>query len=128
VVTPSGTYHVTYEQLGDVSFDQLMADVCRNLAGELPIETRQDGVLIVSGRHVAAIACLPGFYQRLSDHLSAERLVVGVLSADVVHVAAGDGELADVVAQAVKAAAAPPAELVPCLLSVVGDRIEVVDL
>lgn len=126
VVTPSGTYHVTYEQLGDVSFDQLMADVCRDLAGDLAIQTRQDGVLTVDGRQVAAVACLPGFYQRVSELLGAERLVVGVLSADLVHVAAGDGELADVVAQAVRDAEAPSTELIPCLLSIVGDRIEVV--
>jgi hypothetical protein len=126
VVTPSGTYHVTHEQLGDASFDSLMADVCRNLVGDLAIDSRHDGVSVVDGRLVAAVACLPGFYQRVSEHLGAERLVVGVLSADLVHVAAADGEAADVVARAVRDAETPPAEVVPCLLSILGDRIEVV--
>jgi hypothetical protein len=127
VVTPTGgTYHVTYEQLGDVSFDSLMADVCRDLAADLAIETRQDGVLVADGRLVAAIACLPGFYQRVSGLVGADRLTVGVLSADLVHVAAAEGEAAELVAKAVRDAEASSAEVVPCLLSIVGDRIEVV--
>lgn len=125
VVTPSSLYHVTHEQLGDTSFDQLMAEVCLGLAEDLSYEKREDGVLVVSGRLVAAIACLPSFYQRFSELLHAERLVVGVLSADLVHVSGGDG--ADVVAQGVRDAETPAGELVPCLLSVVGDRIEVVE-
>lgn len=128
VVTPSGTYHVTHEQLGDVSFDALMADVCRDLVGDLAIDTRPDGVSIVAGRLVAAVACLPGFYQRVSEHLGAEVLVVGVLSPDLVHVASADGAAAEVVAQAVRDADTPPAEVVPCLLSILGDRIEVAGL
>ena len=126
VVTPSGTYHVTYQQLGDVSFDALMADVCRDLARDLAVETRPDGVLVADGRHVAAVACLPAFYQRVSALLDSERIVVGVLSPDLVHVAAAGGEAADLVAQAVRGAETPPAEVVPCLLSIVGDRIEVI--
>jgi hypothetical protein len=126
VVTPSGLYHVTHEQLGDTSFDQLMAEVCRGLAADLPYETRDDGVLVVSGRLVAAVACLPGFYQRFSAALDTERLVVGVLSPDLVHLTSGDDT--DTVARAVREADASPGELVPCLLSVVGDQIEVVEM
>ncbi|MGB3438810.1 MAG: hypothetical protein WBA97_08675 [Actinophytocola sp.] len=126
VVTPSGTYHVTYDQLGDASFDDLMADICRELPGELPIETRDDGLLTMSGRLVAAVACLPGFYQQLTDLLGAERLVVGLVSPDLVYAAAEDGALADVAGNAVREAGAPSAELVPCVLSIAGDRIAVV--
>lgn len=122
VVTPSDVYHVTYEQLGDTSFDQLMAEVCRDLATDVAAESREDGVLVVTGRLVAAVACLPGFYQRFSELLGVERLLVGVLSPDLVHVTGGDGVL-----QAVSAADSTSGELVPCLLSVVGDRIEVVE-
>jgi hypothetical protein len=126
VVTPSGTYHVTHEQLGEVSFDDLMADTCRGLTGEFPIDTRNDGLLTVSGRLVAANTCLPGFYQRLADLLGAERLTVAVLSADLVHVADADGPLADLVERAVRESEAPATELVPCVLSIIGDRITVV--
>ncbi|MFC4855150.1 hypothetical protein [Actinophytocola glycyrrhizae] len=125
VVTPSGVYPVTHEQLGDVSFDVLMADVCRENS-DFSVETRDDGVVTVSGRLVAAVTCLPGFYQRLTEVLDTERLVAGVLSPDLVHVADADGELAEVVEQAVRAAGAPAdAELAPCLLSIVGDQISV---
>ena len=125
VVTPSAVYHVTYEQLGDFSFDDLMADTCRGLTGDLAIDTRADGVHTVSGRLVAAVACLPGFYLRFADLLGAERLTVGLVSADLVVVADAGGDLADVVAGEVRAAEVSDGELVPCLLSVVGDQLTV---
>ena len=125
VVTPSGAYHVTHEQLGDYSFDDLMADACRDLVGGLSVGTRDDGLLTVAGRLVSAVVCLPAFYHRLSDLLGAERLVVGVVSSDLVHVAAAGGPLVEVAEQAVREAE-PGSELVPCVLSIAGDRIEVV--
>jgi hypothetical protein len=125
VVAPTGTYHVNHSQLGDVSFDELMADICRRAVGEPSIATRDDGVLTLSGQLVAALACLPEFAQRLAVATGAERLVVGLPSADEVLVAAGGTALAEVVERDVLASDAPDTELVPCVLSVEGDRVEV---
>lgn len=125
VVTDHGTYHVSHSQLGDASFDDLMADVCRGLAAEPPATAREDGVLVLTGRLVAAIACLPDFHRRLADATGAERLVVGLPSADEILVAAAGTPLADAIEQAVLGVEHTDGELVPCVLSVEGDRIEV---
>jgi hypothetical protein len=125
VVTSVGTYHVEYSQLGEISFDDLMADTCRAVAGDLAFEEREDGLLAVSGRHVAAVACLPEFYRRLADALGVERLAVGLLSADEVLVAAAGSSLAERIEKDVLAADDAGGELVPCLLLIEGDRIEV---
>ncbi|MFI7674746.1 hypothetical protein [Actinophytocola sp. NPDC049390] len=125
VVTPTGTYHVSHAQLGDVTFDDLMADTCLRVAGELSVETREDGVLTLSGRLVAAVACLPDFARRLAAAVGAERLVVGLASADEILVAAAGTDLAETVRREVLASEAPDTELVPCVLSVEGDLVEV---
>lgn len=122
VVTSVGTYPVQYAQLGDASFDDLMADTCRAVADTIDYEEREPGLLAVSGRLVAALACLPEFYRRLSGVLGAERLVVGLLSADEVLVAAAGNAAID---EAVLAADVTGGELVPCVLLIEGDRIEV---
>ena len=125
VVTSVGTYHVEYSQLGDVSFDDLMADTCRSAVKDLAVEERDGGLLAVSGRLVAAVACLPEFYRRLADALGAERLVVGLPSADEVLVAAAGSALAETIEKDVLAAEDTGGELVPCVLLIEGDRIEV---
>ncbi|WP_459721534.1 hypothetical protein [Actinophytocola sp. KF-1] len=125
VVTPSGTHHVSHSQLGDAVFDDLMADACLRVVEELSVDTRDDGVLTLSGRHVAAVACLPDFFRQLSAATGAARLVVGLPSSDVVLVAAAGTELAAVVEREVLASEAPDAELVPCVLSVAGDLVDV---
>lgn len=126
VVTPHAMYPVTHAQFGDASFDELMAATCQGLVDGLDIVGREDGVTTVSGRLVAAASCLPEFYQRLSDVVGAERLVVGLPSADAILVAGSGGSLADVVEREVRASAPSDAELTPCVLSIEGDRIEVV--
>lgn len=125
VVAPIGTYHVEYSQLGEFSFDDLMADTCRAVAGDLAFEEREAGLLAVSGRHVAAVACLPEFYRRLAEALGVERLAVGLLSADEVLVAAAGSALAERVEKDVLAAEDSGGELVPCVLLIEGDWIEV---
>jgi hypothetical protein len=124
-----GVFHVSYRQIGEFSFDVLMAEACLNLSTGLRVETREtsDGELfVVSGRLVAAASCLPSFYERMSGLAGAERLVVGVPSTDEVLVAAEGSGSVDAVRRAVMESSYPDgAELVPSVLSVVGDRIEV---
>jgi hypothetical protein len=125
VVTPTATYHVTHEQFGGEPFDEVMATVCRGLVDGLDISARDDGVFAASGRVVAALACLPDFYQRLSRAVGAERLVVGLPSPDDVLVAGAGSPSAEVVERAVLESAAPGGELVPCVLAIEGDQISV---
>jgi hypothetical protein len=129
--TPRGTigmHHVTHHQLGNQSFDELMAAACGNLSADLRVNGHEtdDGVLMsLSGTLVSATVCLPDFYQRLSELTGAERLVVGLPCPDEVYVAAADSPLADVIHRAVHESEYPNTELVPTVLSVAGDRIEV---
>jgi hypothetical protein len=107
----------------------LMAEACLNLSAGLRVEERDtpDGQLFsVSGTLVAAAACLPSFYQRASRVAKAERLVVGLPSPDEILVSPADSGLVDVVHRAVRESEYPGGELVPSVLSVDGDRIEVV--
>lgn len=125
VVAPTGVYHVSHSQLGDASFDQLMADACLRVVEELSFSTREDGVLTLSGRLVAALACLPEFARRLAEAAGATRLVVGLPSSGDILVAAAGSPLADVVEREVLASEEADTELVPCVLSVEGDVVEV---
>lgn len=124
-----GIHHVTHRQLGDESFDELMAEACRNLVADLEIRAEQtdEGQLpALSGTLVAAAVCLPDFYRELSALAGAERLVVGLPSPDEVYVAVEATPLAAVVERMVRESDYPTTELVPCLLSVTEDRVEVV--
>lgn len=124
VVTPAGAaYHVSHSQLGDVSFDDLMAETCLRVVGDLSVNTREDGVRTLSGRFISAVACLPDFYKQLAAATGAERLIVGLPSADEMLVAGPS--LADVVHAEVLASEQPDTELVPCVLAVEGDLVEV---
>jgi hypothetical protein len=129
--TPRGTigmYHVTHQQLGDHSFNELMAEACENLASGLRVnghETDEGQLLSLSGTLVSAMVCLPDFYRRLSELANAERLVVGLPCPDEVYVAAADSPMAAVIQQAVHQSEYPTTELVPTVLSIVGDDIEV---
>ena len=129
---PSGTvgvFHVSYRQVGEFSFDVLMAEACMNLARGLRVKSREtaDGRLLsVSGTLVAAAACLPTFYRRASRGAKADRLVVGLPSPDEILVAPAGSAAGDVVRRAVLESDSPAGELVPSVLSLAGDRIEVV--
>lgn len=130
--TPRGTvgvFHVSHRQIGEFSFDVLMAEACLNLSAGLRIEEREtpDGRLLsVTGTLVAAAACLPAFYRRAAELAGAERLVVGVPSPDEILVAAADSGLVETVHRAVVESEYAGEELVPSVLLVVRDRIEVV--
>jgi hypothetical protein len=129
--TPRGTigmYHVTHHQLGGQSFNELMAEACENLAAGLRVNAHEtdDGQLFsLSGTLVAATVCLPDFYRRLSEITNADRLVVGLPCPDEVYVAAADSPMAAVVHRAVDESEYPATELLPSVLSIVGDDIEV---
>jgi hypothetical protein len=130
-MTPRGTlgmYHVTHHQLGDQSFNELMAEACENLTADLRVNGHQsdDGQLLsMSGTLVSAMVCLPDFYQRLSELAGATRLVVGLPCPDEVYVAAADSPLADAIHRMVHESEYPTTELVPCVLAIEGDHIEV---
>jgi hypothetical protein len=129
--TPHGTvglHHVTHHQLGDQSFDELMAEACENLTVDLRVDGHEtdDGLLLsLSGTLVSAMACMPDFYRRLSELTGAQRLVVGVPCPDEVHVAAADSPLAAVVHRTVHESEYPTTELVPSVLGIEGDHVEV---
>jgi hypothetical protein len=123
VVAGEAMYHVTHEQFGDASFDEVMADACRGLVDDVSLSARGDGVWAVAGRLVAAVACLPDFYRLASSAVEAERMVVGLPSADLILVAGAEGSGAGVVEREVLDSTFLDAELVPCVLSVEGDRI-----
>jgi hypothetical protein len=131
--TPRGTigmYHVTHHQLGEFSFDVLMAEACENLAARLRVDSRytDDGQLLtVSGTLVAAAVCLPDFYWRLSELSGSDQLIVGLPGPDEVYVAAAGSPLEDVVRRLVRESEYPAIELVPSVLSIAGDRIEVLE-
>lgn len=130
-LTPRGTigmYHVTHHQLGGQSFDELMAEACENLADGLRVDVREtdDGQLLsLAGTLVAAMVCLPDFYRRLSQLANSDRLVVGLPCPDEVYVTAADSPLAELVHGVVRESEYPATELVPSVLSIVGDDIEV---
>jgi hypothetical protein len=130
--TPRGTigmHHVTHHQLGDQSFNELMAEACENLAAGLRVNAHQtdDGQLLsLSGTLVAATVCLPDFYRRLSELANAKRLVVGLPCPDEVYVAPADSPLAAVIHRAVHESEYPTTELVPAVLSIAGDDIELI--
>jgi hypothetical protein len=130
--TPRGTigmHHVTHHQLGDQSFNELMAEACENLAAGLRVNAHQtdDGQLLsLSGTLVAATVCLPDFYHRLSELANTERLVVGLPCPDEVYVAPADSPLAAVIHRAVHESEYPTTELVPAVLSIAGDNIELI--
>jgi len=128
--TPRGTigmHHVTHHQLGDQSFNELMAEACENLSAGLRVNSHEtdDGQLLsLSGTLVAATVCLPDFYRRLSELANAERLVVGLPCPDEVYVAPADSPLAALIHRAVHESEYPTTELVPAVLSIAGDDIE----
>jgi hypothetical protein len=122
-------FHVSHRQVGEYSFDALMAEACLNLNAGLRLKSRETPggrLLSVSGTLVAAAACLPQFYRRASRVAKAERLVVGLPSPDEILVAPADSDVVDVVHRAVLESEYVAAELVPSVLSVVGDVVEVV--
>lgn len=132
-VTARGTvevFHVTHRQVGEYSFDVLMAEACHDLGAGLRVvarDTPEGRLFSVSGTLVAAAACLPEFYRLVSQVAGAERLVVGLPSPDEILVAPAGSGVVDVVHRAVWESGCPAGgELVPSVLSVVGDRIEVV--
>ncbi|MFL6119783.1 hypothetical protein [Actinophytocola sp.] len=122
-----GPFPVTYQQLGDYSFDALLAEACENLAAKLPMDIPQDGdkPLSLSGTLIAAAVCLPDFYRRLSALTKADRLVVGLPHADEVQVAAADSPAAATIHRTIRDSEQLGAELVPSVLAVEGDQLEV---
>lgn len=130
--TPHGTigmHHVTHHQLGDQSFNELMAEACENLAAGLRVnahETDDGQLLSLSGTLVAATVCLPDFYRRLSELANTDRLVVGLTCPDEVYVAPADSPLATLLHRAVQESEYPTTELVPAVLSIAGDDIELI--
>lgn len=124
-----GMFHVTHEQIGEHSFDALMAEALENLAGRLTVEGREtdDGELLsLSGTLVSAAVCLPDFYRRISEALGTQRLVVGLPCPDEVYVAAAGSALEPVIHRMVRESEYPTTELVPAVLSISGDDIDVV--
>lgn len=124
-----GVFHVSYRQVGEFSFDVLMAEACAKLASGLRLDTRETptGELFsITGTLVAAAVCLPEFYRLVSDTARAERLVVGIPCPDEVYAAPADSPVAAEVHRAVRESTYQAAELVPAVLSIHGDSIEVV--
>jgi len=123
-----GIYHVAHHQVGEFSFDELMAEACETLAAGLEVHSRPagDGQLFsLSGMFVAAAVCLPAFYRLLAEATGAKRLVVGLPGPDEVHVAAAGSPAEATVRQAVSDSEYPVSELVPCVLTIEGDHIEI---
>jgi len=107
-----------------------MAEACVNLAAKLQLVTRDtpEGRLFsLSGTLVAAAVCLPEFYRQASKAARGERLVVGVPSPHEVYLAADDSPAADAVRRVVRESDYEAVELVPFVLSIMGDRIEVLE-
>lgn len=129
--TPRGTigmHHVTHQQLGDQSFNELLAEACENLTSGLRVnghQTDNGQLLTLSGTLVSAMVCMPDFYSRLSELANSERLIVGLPCPDDVYVAPADSPLTTVVHRAVHESEYPTTELVPTVLSIAGDHIEV---
>jgi hypothetical protein len=130
--TPSGSigiYHVAHHQVGEFSFDELMAEACETLAAGLDVHSQptDDGHLFsLNGMFVSAAVCLPAFYRRLAEAAGAERLVVGLPSPDEIYVAAAGSPAEAEVRQAVSDSEYPVTELVPCVLAIEGDHIEII--
>ena len=130
--TPSGSigiYHVAHHQVGEFSFDELMAEACETLAAGLDVHSQptDDGQLFsLNGMFVSAAVCLPAFYRRLAEVAGAERLVVGLPGPDEIHVAAAGSPAEAAVRQAVSDSEYPDTELVPCVLAIEGDHIEII--
>jgi hypothetical protein len=130
--TPSGSigiYHVAHHQVGEFSFDELMAEACETLAAGLDVHSQptDDGQLFsLSGMFVSAAVCLPAFYRRLAEVAGAERLIVGLPGPDEIYVAAAGSPAETAVRQAVSDSEYPVTELVPCVLAIEGDHIEII--
>ena len=130
-LTPRGTvgrFPVSHQQLGEHSFNALLAEACENLAAKLRVGVREVGdekLLALTGPLIAAAVCLPDFYRRLSALTKADRLVVGVPWADEIYVAAADSAPAAAIHRLVKESEHPATELVPSVLTVEGDHLEI---
>jgi hypothetical protein len=121
-----GMYHVAHHQVGELSFDELMAEACEGLAGGLDVHSADDGQLFtLTGTLVSAAVCLPVFYRRLATLTNATRLIVGLPGPDEIRVAAAGSPAEATVRQAVRDSEHPVTELVPCVLAIEGDHLEV---
>ena len=92
--------HKGYEDMGEPPFDRLLEVAAGNLAEDLQVDgyATDDGDIAHVKRegHLAGSAVvLPGFYQRMSAALQAERLIVGVLCSDELYLADADRGCAD---------------------------------
>lgn len=131
VVTHGTTdrFPVLHHQLGEHSFDRLLAEACENLAAGLQVDARDtpDGRLLsLTGVLVSAAVCLPGFHRTLSLLAGSPVLVAGLPGPDEVHVAAADSPMAAVVERLVRESAQPATELVPTVLRVTAEGVTVV--
>ncbi len=119
-------HYLTHEQIGEHSFDALMAEACERLASGLRVDVEEtpDGeVFSLSGTLVAAAVCVPAFYRLLSEFADVERLRVGVVSPDLVYVAA-DGRFDAMISRLVLESEHEDTELVPCVLRVTALGVE----
>jgi hypothetical protein len=93
--------HKGYEEMGEPPYEELLAVAAGNLAEDLTMDgyTTEDGsgVLHVKreGYLAGSAVALPGFHERMSSILEAERLVVGLLCSDELYLADADGGAAD---------------------------------
>jgi len=105
--TPHGTLglswltHKGYEDLGEPPFEELFALAAGNLAEDLQIDGygTDDGDNVLHVKRDVCLAgsavALPGFRERMSSILGAERLIVGLLCSDELYLADADGGAAD---------------------------------
>jgi hypothetical protein len=124
----ASVHYLTYEQIGEHSFDALMAEACDDLTDRLTVDVEEtpDGELFsLSGTLVAAAVCVPAFHRLLAEFAAAERLLVGIVSPDLVYVAP-DGEFDDMIEQLVLGSEHDDTELVPCVVRVTEKGVEFV--
>ena len=104
--TPHGTIGMhwltnhLYEELGEPPFADLLQLAGANLAEDLRIDGYEtdDGVILAMKREgwlAGSAVALPGFHERLSSILGAERLIVGIPCPDDLLVAGADRGCAD---------------------------------
>ncbi|OLE25367.1 MAG: hypothetical protein AUG44_16240 [Actinobacteria bacterium 13_1_20CM_3_71_11] len=105
--TPHGTVglswltHQGYEDMGEPPFEELLEVAAGNLAEDLTIDgySTDDGSDVLHVKREGFLAgsavALPGFHERMSSILAAQRLVVGLLCSDELYLADADGGAAD---------------------------------
>jgi hypothetical protein len=124
----ASVHYLTHEQIGEHSFDVLMAEACDRLAGNLRVDVEEtpDGDLFsLSGTLVAAAVCVPAFYRLLAELADAERLLVGIVSPNLVYVAP-DGQFDDMISELALGSEHEDTELVPCIVRVTAAGVEFV--